>query len=117
MGAEIKIDKLFITNKDKEKYIDYVLNHQLDKTNFVEHTQKPYTGKSSVKLVSWYLPQYHDFEENVKWFGKGFSEWSNTSKTVPQYTGHYQPHIPIDVGYYNLETPYILKSQIELAKH
>lgn len=71
---------------------------------------------NDVKLISFYLPQFHDFEENIKWFGKGFSEWSNTSKAVPQFVEHYQPHIPIDVGYYNLDNNSAIKRQIELAK-
>lgn len=98
-------------------YINYVLNQQYDKTNFVEISEGDYNfSEDNVKLISMYLPQYHDFPENVKWFGRGFSEWSNTSKAVPQYVGHWQPHIPIDVGYYNLNDNTTLKRQIELAK-
>ena len=116
LGLKFCFDKLKITAKDKEKYLDYALNHNLDKSEFVPESKETYKNNSSVKLISWYLPQFHDFNENVKWFGKGFSEWTNTSKTVPQYTGHWQPHIPIDVGFYNLETTSVMKRQIELAK-
>lgn len=117
LGIKIKTStKQKITNKDRKEYVDYVLNHSLDKSKFVPETDKPYNGNAPVKLVSWYLPQYHDFDVNLKWFGRGFSEWSNTSKAVPQFTGHWQPHVPIDVGFYNLETPAIMKRQIELAK-
>ena len=106
-----------ISQAQKDEYIDYVLNNQQDKTNFVKITTTPFKRKADTpKLITFYLPQFHSFEENDNWFGKGFSEWSNAAKAVPQYTGHYQPHLPIDVGFYNLETTDILKRQIELAK-
>ena len=106
-----------INNKDYEQYAEYVLNKQLDKSDFVKLSDDFYNASDNdVKLISFYLPQFHDFEENIKWFGKGFSEWSNTSKAVPQFVEHYQPHIPIDVGYYNLDNNSAIKRQIELAK-
>ena len=116
LGIKLKI-KRRIHTKNKLSYINYVLNHQLDKSCFVPKTEDKHQFKNDdVKLIAFYLPQFHDFEENIKWFGPGFSEWSNTSKAVPQYDGHYQPHIPIDVGYYNLDNTDIMKKQIELAK-
>lgn len=116
MGAKLKI-KRKINKTDKIKYLNYVLNHQLDKSDFVPKTSDKYKfTKDSPKLLAYYLPQFHEFEENTKWFGPGFSEWSNTAKAVPQYTGHYQPHVPIDVGFYNLENTSVMKKQIELAK-
>ena len=116
MGIKLKIRRK-PNNSDKQKYLNYVLNHQLDKSDFVPKTDDKHVFQNNMpKLLAFYLPQFHDFEENVKWFGPGFSEWSNAAKAVPQYIGHYQPHIPIDVGFYNLESPSVMKRQIELAK-
>ena len=117
--------KITLSHKKKlhfasySKYIDYVLNHMTNKQNFVPISDEMYSFDKihkRIKPIAFYLPQYHDFEENIKWFGRGFSEWSNCAKTMPQYIGHNQPHIPIDVGFYNLETTITYKRQIELAK-
>jgi glycosyltransferase involved in cell wall biosynthesis len=98
------------------KYGNYVLNNQLDKTDFIEITKTPYNGKYDKKLIAYYLPQYYQIPQNDEWFGRGFTEWNNTSKASPQFNGHWQPHIPIDVGYYSLDNTYIMHRQIELAK-
>jgi len=98
------------------QYQNYVLNHQLDKSEFVALAEKKYSGNVSKKLIAYYLPQYYQIPQNDAWFGRGFTEWSNTSKAVPQFTGHWQPHLPIDVGFYNLETTHTMHRQVELAK-
>ncbi len=98
------------------KYGNYALNNQLDKTDFVDITNSPYAGKYDKKLIAYYLPQFYQIPQNDAWFGRGFTEWNNTSKAVPQFEGHWQPHIPIDVGYYNLENTLTMHRQIELAK-
>ena len=81
---------------------------------FTEHAYAAQTGDT--KIIAWYLPQFHTMEINNRFHGQGFTEWTNTSRTMPMFTGHYQPHIPYDVGYYDLLNPETFKRQIFLAK-
>ena len=77
-----------------------------------------FTGKQTdIKMLAFHLPQYHTFPENDKWWGKGFTEWTNVKKGDSRFEGHYQPRVPhSDIGYYDLSNVECLEKQINLAK-
>ena len=69
-----------------------------------------------MKIIAFYLPQFHSFPENDEWWGKGFTEWTNVKRAKPSFKGHYQPRIPLNKNYYNLTDVNALKWQADIAK-
>ncbi len=69
-----------------------------------------------MKIIAFYLPQFHDIPENDEWWGKGFTEWTTVKAAKPLYKGHYQPQVPLNKNYYNLLDDDVKIWQAKIAK-
>lgn len=74
---------------------------------------------SSNKLLSlaYYLPQFHEIEENNRWWGQGFTEWIhlNQAKKYFNWQAIRKPIAPF--GEYNLLNPDVMEWQAKTAKN
>ena len=70
-----------------------------------------------MKIISFYLPQFHEIPENNDAWGRGFTEWTNVTKSKPLFLGHNQPRIPLGGNYYNLLDDGVMEWQTSLARN
>jgi GT2 family glycosyltransferase len=81
----------------------------------VERWGETLARDNAIRGIAFYLPQFHPTPENDLWWGAGFTEWTNVARARPSYAGHYQPHQPADLGFYDLRLPEALRAQAALA--
>jgi glycosyltransferase involved in cell wall biosynthesis len=84
--------------------------------HFEEFRPLPPSAKPRAKILATYLTQFHAFPDNDKWWGTGFTEWTNIARGIPRFKDHYQPRIPRDLGFYSLDQIEVMRRQSALAK-
>ncbi|GBQ84041.1 glycoside hydrolase family 99-like domain-containing protein [Asaia krungthepensis] len=83
---------------------------------FETHHPLPDAARRRARVLAYYLPQFHPTPQNDRWWGKGFTEWTNLARGVPRFADHYQPRTPRDLGHYRLDDPSTLRAQALMAR-
>lgn len=102
--AYVRVADIYAEYKKAEKGIEY------------QRETFPLLRESDLKVIAFYFPQFHPFEENDRFWGRGFTEWTNTTKATQKFRGHYQPRLPGELGFCDYRLKAVLERQIELAR-
>jgi lipopolysaccharide biosynthesis protein len=73
-------------------------------------------GPPTVRTVAFYLPQDHPTPANYAAWGEGFTEWRTVARAQQEFTGHFQPRLPANYGFYDLRLEEIQVRQARDAK-
>ena len=96
--------------------LGYISSFELAESTFYEGEATPTKNSLDTKVLAYYLPQFHPFEQNDAWWGKSFTEWTNVTKAKPLLKNHKHPRLPTDLGFYDLRLKENIKAQAEMAK-
>jgi len=114
--SKLIIDK---STLDAKSLADFISIYQRGRSEFYSpiplNLQDPIHHHVDINTVAFYLPQFHRLEINDLTWGRGFTEWTNCTRTYPSFLHHRQPHLPEDVGFYDLHNEEVIERQVELA--